>query len=234
MLGHKTVMRSDHAALQYLKRVKEPVGQQAHWMDFIEQFDLEICHRKGASHANTDALSRKPRCEQDDQACRQCVGCKRDPAGIPAGRWPGERGGRHEHRRAIHGACTECEGRAHPQGSPRTGAVTSRVRARKRDSQGDPSAATAVPNSHGMRRVLTAVPIVRRSAIQRYGMGRDLGLEWCVNRRRQLYHDQPVEQTRPPTATDTCRHASDFPMKWTYAHLAELQRKDPAIGVVYE
>lgn len=83
-------------------------------------------------------------------------------------------------------------------------------------------------------RVLTAVPIVRRSAIQRYGMGRDLGLEWCVNRRRQLYHDQPVEQTRPPTATDTCRHASDFPMKWTYAHLAELQRKDPAIGVVYE
>ena len=150
MLGHKTVMRSDHAALQYLKRVKEPVWQQAHWMDFIEQFDLEICHRKGASHANTDALSRKPRCEQDDQACRQCVGCKRDPAGIPAGRWPGERGGRHEHRRAIHGACTECEGRAHPQGSPRTGAVTSRVRARKRDSQGDPSAATAVPNSHGM------------------------------------------------------------------------------------
>jgi len=64
MLGDKTVMRPDHAALQYLKRAKEPVGQQAHWMDFIEQFDLEICHRKWASHANTDALSRKPRCEQ--------------------------------------------------------------------------------------------------------------------------------------------------------------------------
>ena len=58
ILGHKTVVRSDHAALQYLKRAREPVGQQARWMDFIEQFDLEICYRKVASHANADALSR--------------------------------------------------------------------------------------------------------------------------------------------------------------------------------
>jgi len=36
ILGHRTVVRSDHAALMYLKRAKEPVGQQTRWLDFIE------------------------------------------------------------------------------------------------------------------------------------------------------------------------------------------------------
>jgi len=67
ILGHRTVVRSDHAALMYLKRAKEPVEQQARWLDFIEQFTLDIQHRKGASHNNADALSRRP-CE------RQCSG----------------------------------------------------------------------------------------------------------------------------------------------------------------
>jgi hypothetical protein len=35
-------VRSDHAALSYLKKAKEPVGQQARWLDFLEQFDLTI------------------------------------------------------------------------------------------------------------------------------------------------------------------------------------------------
>jgi len=35
ILGHGTAVRSDHSALMYLKRAKEPVGQQARWMDFI-------------------------------------------------------------------------------------------------------------------------------------------------------------------------------------------------------
>ena len=45
ILGHRTVVRSDHAALTYLKRAKEPVGQQARWLDFIEQFTLDLQHR---------------------------------------------------------------------------------------------------------------------------------------------------------------------------------------------
>ena len=49
-----------------------------------------------------------------------------------------------------------------------------------------------------------------------------------------LSHDQPAEQTRPPTGTGTRAHVSDFPTKWTHSQLAELQQKDPAIGVVYE
>jgi len=72
ILGHRTVVRSDHAALMYLKRAKEPVGQQARWMDFIEQFTLELQQHKGASH-NVDALSRRP-CERQGDPCRQCSG----------------------------------------------------------------------------------------------------------------------------------------------------------------
>ena len=42
-------------------------------MDFIEQFTLDLQHRKGASHNNADALSRRP-CERQGDACRQCSG----------------------------------------------------------------------------------------------------------------------------------------------------------------
>ena len=45
------------------------MGQCARWIDFFEQFDCEIKHRNGRSHANADALSRRP-CGPE---CRQCV-----------------------------------------------------------------------------------------------------------------------------------------------------------------
>jgi len=73
ILAHRTIVRSDHAALMYLKRAREPVGQQASWLDFIEQFTLDLQHRNGASHNNADALSRRP-CERQGDPCRQCSG----------------------------------------------------------------------------------------------------------------------------------------------------------------
>ena len=76
ILAHHTVVRSDHAALSYLKRAKEPVGQQARWLDFIEQFDLELQYRRGSSHSNADSLSRRP-CDRPDERCKQCMGPKR-------------------------------------------------------------------------------------------------------------------------------------------------------------
>ena len=42
ILGHRTVVPSDHAALIYLTRAKEPVGQQARWLEFIEQFAVDL------------------------------------------------------------------------------------------------------------------------------------------------------------------------------------------------
>ena len=73
LLGRRFVCRTDHAALTSLHRTPEPVGQQARYLDLLEEYDMEIVHRPGMSHQNSDALSRRP-CEREMEeiACRQC------------------------------------------------------------------------------------------------------------------------------------------------------------------
>jgi len=70
LLGRRVLVRSDHAALTYLRRAKEPVGQQARWLDFVEQFDISVQHRSGSANRAADALSRRP-CEVGGP-CKQC------------------------------------------------------------------------------------------------------------------------------------------------------------------
>ena len=60
LLGRRFTVRTDHAALQWLRKVPEPVGQQARWIGFLEEFEYDIVHRPGKQHANADALSRRP------------------------------------------------------------------------------------------------------------------------------------------------------------------------------
>jgi transposase InsO family protein len=64
LLGRSFVIRTDHSALQWLRKTPEPVAQQARWLEFIEQFNYRIEHRPGANHINADQMSRLP--------CRQC------------------------------------------------------------------------------------------------------------------------------------------------------------------
>ena len=59
LLGRHFRICSDHAALTYLRSAKELVGQQARWLDFIEEFTFKLQHRAGIAHENADALSRK-------------------------------------------------------------------------------------------------------------------------------------------------------------------------------
>jgi len=65
LLGRHFLIRTDHAALRWLRNMPDPVGQQARWLEIMEEYDFEIEHRPGKKHANADALSRKP--------CRQCA-----------------------------------------------------------------------------------------------------------------------------------------------------------------
>lgn len=62
LLGAKQVVRvrTDHAAIQWLRRIPEPVGQQARWLETMEEYNLTIEHRAGRSHGNADAMSRNP------------------------------------------------------------------------------------------------------------------------------------------------------------------------------
>ena len=71
LLGRRTLVRSDHGALSYLRRTREPVEQQARWLDYIEQFDITVQHRSGSAHRAADALSRRP-CEVSGP-CKQCT-----------------------------------------------------------------------------------------------------------------------------------------------------------------
>ena len=73
LLGKPFIIRSDHAALQWLKHTPEPIGQQARWLEILEEFDYTIQHRAGVKHGNADALSRRPPSEDDGlvAACRR-------------------------------------------------------------------------------------------------------------------------------------------------------------------
>ena len=42
-----------------MNRFKEPEGQLARWLDFLQPFDYEIVHRSGSTHSNANGLSRQ-------------------------------------------------------------------------------------------------------------------------------------------------------------------------------
>jgi len=59
LIGRQFVVRTDHAALSWLRRTPEPMPQLARWLTFIEEFTFEVQHRAGVKHQNADALSRR-------------------------------------------------------------------------------------------------------------------------------------------------------------------------------
>ncbi len=73
LYGGRFLVRTDHAALYWLLRKKDPEGQMARWITFLQAYDLEIQHRPGLRHGNADALSRcLEGCrELDDLAVRE-------------------------------------------------------------------------------------------------------------------------------------------------------------------
>ena len=44
LLGRKFIVRTDHAALQWLQRTPEPIEQQARWLERLQKFDYQIVH----------------------------------------------------------------------------------------------------------------------------------------------------------------------------------------------
>jgi hypothetical protein len=49
LLGVQFVVRTDHAALQWLRRTPEPIGQQSRWLEVLEEFNFSVEHRPGTS-----------------------------------------------------------------------------------------------------------------------------------------------------------------------------------------
>ena len=64
LLGRRFLLRTDHSALQWLRRTPVPIGQQASWLSVLEEFDFQVQHQAGVAHGNADAISRRPPSEQ--------------------------------------------------------------------------------------------------------------------------------------------------------------------------
>ena len=60
LLGRPFVVRTDHAALQWLRQTSEPLGQQARWLAFLEQFKFDVVHRAGSRQGNAIGLQSRP------------------------------------------------------------------------------------------------------------------------------------------------------------------------------
>jgi len=72
LLGREFRIRTDHSALTWLKHNPEPVGQQARWLEIMQEFSFTIQHHPGSGYANADALSRRP-CSVRDCLCGQSM-----------------------------------------------------------------------------------------------------------------------------------------------------------------
>lgn len=58
LYGTKFIIYTDHSALTWLMKLKDPNGRLARWAAYIQAFDFEIIHRRGSANSNADALSR--------------------------------------------------------------------------------------------------------------------------------------------------------------------------------
>lgn len=54
-----TVVRSDHASLQYLKKQKLPSRRLARWIEEFGEMDIRVEYKKGSTHIVPDLLSRR-------------------------------------------------------------------------------------------------------------------------------------------------------------------------------
>ena len=60
LYGQNVLLRTDNAAVSWLKSLRRPTGQVARWLQELGTYNLTVCHRPGKRHTNADALSRTP------------------------------------------------------------------------------------------------------------------------------------------------------------------------------
>jgi len=81
LLGKSFIIRTDHAALTWLQRMSEAVGQNARWLELLGEYAFVMQHRRGTFRGNADAISchpclKKPSCtvrHQQEDAFRCAV-----------------------------------------------------------------------------------------------------------------------------------------------------------------
>ena len=70
LYGSHFVIRTDHAALKWLRTIKDPEGQLARWLTRLDQYDFTVQYRPGSAHINADSMSRRP-CQAECSHCNR-------------------------------------------------------------------------------------------------------------------------------------------------------------------
>ena len=60
LIGTKVIVYSDHVALKYLIKKKETKPRLIRWILLLQEFNLEIRHKRGMENLVADHLSRLP------------------------------------------------------------------------------------------------------------------------------------------------------------------------------
>ena len=58
LLGRRFTVRTDHQALVWLFKLKEPKGRIARWLEILSYFNFSVEYRPGHKHGNADSMSR--------------------------------------------------------------------------------------------------------------------------------------------------------------------------------
>ena len=66
--GTKTTIVTDHHSLRYFNTQRHLGARQIRWMEFLQQFDLNITYKPGTTNIVADALSRRPDYESSIQS----------------------------------------------------------------------------------------------------------------------------------------------------------------------
>jgi phospholipid-translocating ATPase len=68
LYGKKFTARTDHKALTYMNKTKEPISPQFQtWFSNMSEFEFDLKYRKGELHVNADSMSRI-----NEMVCAQC------------------------------------------------------------------------------------------------------------------------------------------------------------------
>ena len=65
LIGKPFQLETDHSALRQLLTTKDPSGRIARWVIKLQEYDMEVFHRKGRIHRNADYLSRDAAMDAD-------------------------------------------------------------------------------------------------------------------------------------------------------------------------
>ena len=93
LLGQHFTVRSDHQALVWLFKLKEPKGRVARWIEILSAYNFELIYRCNPQHTNADGLSRCPNprdctCQETDNMellpCGPCDKCRKRAEQVPA------------------------------------------------------------------------------------------------------------------------------------------------------